>query len=116
MATPSRSASSQRAVAIATASRPRTATYTRPWMAPYQTSAIFCPERYGIIEASTKSGKTAGTLVWLFEQTMPLKPGQNTYWVAPIYAQAQVPFERMKLGIPRELYHANESKLTITLP
>jgi hypothetical protein len=27
--------------------------YTRPWMYPKQEHAIFCAERYGIIEAST---------------------------------------------------------------
>jgi len=34
--------------------------YQRPQLAHYQIDAIFNDARYGIIEASTKSGKTAG--------------------------------------------------------
>ena len=47
-----------------------TMTYERPWLYPQQQAAIFCKERYGIVEASTKSGKTAGCMVWLAEQAI----------------------------------------------
>jgi len=33
-----------------------------------QEAAIFAPERYAVIEASTKAGKTVGCLVWLAEE------------------------------------------------
>ena len=34
-----------------------------------QYKAIFCDERFSIIEASTKSGKTVGCLAWLSNQS-----------------------------------------------
>lgn len=42
------------------------ATYHRPWMYPKQLAALFCPERYAFIEASTKTGKAQplGSVVW----------------------------------------------------
>ncbi len=89
--------------------------YKRPWLAEYQLDAIFCKERYGLIEASTKAGKTAGCLVWLFEQAIRGRLGHNFWWVAPVYSTAKVAFRRMKRAIPRGLYVANESELTLTL-
>lgn len=44
--------------------------YQRPPLANYQLTAIFCPERYALIEASTKAGKTGACLVWLLEQAL----------------------------------------------
>jgi hypothetical protein len=67
---------------------------------PYakQHAAICDPKRIVVIEASTKSGKTAGCLVWLLMQAWNHgKPGQAYWWVAPIYQQAKaIGFERMK--------------------
>ena len=67
---------------------------------PYakQHEAICDPKRIVVIEASTKSGKTAGCLVWLLMQAWNHgKPGQAYWWVAPIYQQAKaIGFERMK--------------------
>ncbi len=34
-----------------------TVEWTRPWLYPKQLEAIFAPERYALIEASTKAGK-----------------------------------------------------------
>jgi hypothetical protein len=99
----------------ATASKPPKLVYTRPWMADYQLKAIFHDERYGLVEATTKSGKTVGCMVWLAEQAMAGRDGQNYWWVAPIYSQSKIAFRRLKRAIPRELYTANESELTITL-
>src|SRR5712692_9298821 len=92
-----------------------TMTYNRPWLTPYQVSALFCRERYAIIEASTKVGKTVGCMVWLTEQAMQGKAGQNFWWVAPIRDQAKVVFRRLKHALPRAVYHANETELTLTL-
>lgn len=89
--------------------------YERPWVYPAQEAAIFCPERYGVVEASTKSGKTAGCMIWLTEQAMQQRAGRNVWWVAPIRSQAAIVFERLKRAIPRALYSKNDSKPTITL-
>lgn len=99
----------------ATAERPRALVYHRPWMYPKQAAAIFAPERISIIEASTKSGKTVGCMVWLTEQAMQGRAGRNYWWVAPIYPQAKIAFRRLKRGLPARVYHANESELTLTL-
>ncbi|HUV73850.1 MAG TPA: phage terminase large subunit [Anaerolineae bacterium] len=91
------------------------AVYTRPWLYPKQHDAIFDPARYSVIEASTKSGKTVGCIVWITEQAMQGKAGWNYWWVAPIYPQAKIAFRRLKRALPQELYEANETELTITL-
>lgn len=89
--------------------------YVRPWLADYQRASIFAPARYVCIEASTKSGKTAGCIVWLIEQALQSSAGRNFWWVAPVYSQAKIAFRRIKRALPREIYEANESELTITL-
>lgn len=91
------------------------ATYVRPWLYQGQKEALFCPERYAICEASTKSGKTLGALVWITEQAMQGKAGRNYWWVAPIFPQAKIAFRRLKRALPQEVYTANESELTVTL-
>lgn len=100
---------------MATASSPANLTYVRPWLYPKQERAIFAPERYAIIEASTKTGKTVGCMVWLAEMGMRGRAGHNYWWVAPIYAQAKIAFRRLKRALPRHVYQANESELTLTL-
>lgn len=90
-------------------------TYRRPYLYPKQVAAIFAPERYAIVEASTKSGKTHGCIVWLTEQAMAGAAGYNYWWVAPVYGQAQIAFNRLKRALPRSVYKANASDLTVTL-
>lgn len=92
----------------------RTLNYVRPYLYPAQLKAIFNEARYAVIEASTKSGKTHGCIVWLAEQAFKGKPGQNFWWVAPVYSQAKIAFKRLKRGIPAEIVTANESELTLT--
>ncbi len=89
--------------------------YTRPWLYAKQRDAIFAPERYVVIEASTKTGKTVGCMAWLLEQALKGKAGQNFWWVAPIFQQAKIPFRRIKRGITADVFTANESELTLTL-
>lgn len=89
--------------------------YQRPALANYQLDALFNDARYGIVEASTKAGKTAACLVWIIEQALQGKSGQDFYWVAPVYGQCKIAFRRLKAGLPRESYTANESDLTLTL-
>jgi len=91
-----------------------TITYHRPHLYPKQSAAIFAPERYAVVEASTKSGKTVGCLAWLLEQAFA-HDRHIVWWVAPVYSQAKIAFRRAKAGLPKSLYVANESELTLTL-
>jgi hypothetical protein len=90
--------------------------YVRPHLYDKQAAFLFAPARYSIVEASTKTGKTVGCMVWLFEQAaLSGKPGRNYWWVAPTFPVATIAFRRMKRAVPRDLYHANESEHTLTL-
>lgn len=90
--------------------------YVRPHLYAKQERFLFTPERYSITEASTKSGKTVGCLVWLGERAL-LKgePGQNRWWVAPTFAQTKIAFRRMKRMLPRDHFESNETELSIHL-
>ena len=90
--------------------------YRRPSLYPKQEQAIFSEDRYGIIEGSTKCGKTVACIAWILEQAMRGKRGQSFWWVSPVYPQAKIAFRRLKRGLPENLYQANESELTVTLP
>ena len=93
----------------------RSATYTRPWIADYQRDAIFCNERYAVVEATTKAGKTAGCLIWIFEQAAASAAGRNHWWVAPVYSQAEIAYKRMKRAIPRSLFRSNDTERFVEL-
>ena len=92
-----------------------TITYKRPRLYPKQQAAIFGPERYAVIEGSTKCGKTVACIVWILEAAMNGYRGQSFWWISPVYPQAKIAFRRLKRGLSQELYTANESELTITL-
>jgi len=92
-----------------------TAIYTRPQLYDLQRQFIDAPQRYAVIEAATKAGKTVGCLVWITEKAMAGKEGQNYWWVAPVYPQAEIAFKRLKRFLPRSVYRANESKLSLEL-
>lgn len=92
-----------------------TAEYTRPYLYPEQLAALFDPARYSVIEASTKSGKTIGALVWITEKGLQSRKGRNFWWVAPVYPQSKIAYRRLKRMLPQEVYTANETELTITL-
>lgn len=66
--------------------------------------AIFCEQRYSVIEASTKSGKTHGCIVWIFEEALCLQPGQYCWWVAPTHGQAKIAYERLKRTLAKYGY------------
>lgn len=96
---------------------PRTIAYTRPPMTGYQKEIMDCPERFACVEASTKSGKTACMIVWLLEQALNCKANQSVFWVAPIYLQSKIAFDRMRAQITeRNFFKVNETRLTLTLP
>ncbi len=85
--------------------------YTRPWMYDRQAEAFFHRRRIGLVEASTKSGKTFGGLVWLAERTMLQgRRGRNYWWVAPVHRQAMIAYRRLKRSIPRSLFGANDTE------
>jgi len=92
--------------------------YERPKLYRKQSNAIFCDERFAIVEASTKSGKTQGCIIWLLEQALLHGGiGKNYWWIAPIYSQAEIVFRRIKTMITdQNNYIANNSNLTIRLP
>jgi hypothetical protein len=90
--------------------------YERPWLADYQREALFGPQRYGVVEGSTKCGKTAPCLIWLAEQTMFGGEGRNHWWVAPVYTQAEIAYRRMKEGLPRDMIRTHDSERWIELP
>lgn len=90
--------------------------YTRPFMYPYQTAILNSTARYTCCEASTKVGKTASHIVWLFEQALLLKANQSVWWVAPTFAQAKIAYDRMKVQInDKRLFSCNDTSLIITL-
>lgn len=90
--------------------------YKRPHLYDAQFEAIFCDERYGVVEASTKSGKTVGCIVWLHEQAALYGgPGKNFWWVAPIFSQAKIAYRRLRRFLPAGSYSSNETELTVTL-
>lgn len=82
---------------------PRTIKFRRPWLYPKQEQAIFYPRdpsgdiaRYGLIEASTKAGKTIGCIAWQLEQALMSKPGSNHWWIAPVLGQSLIAFTRLR--------------------
>ena len=79
--------------------------WERPPLYPKQLAAIFNPARIVVIEASTKSGKTIGCLIWLIEQALVSgRPGRQYWWVAPTMVQARMAYSRARAlrgnGIP----------------
>jgi len=96
--------------------QPREARYTRPWMYERQAEAFFHDQRIGLVEASTKSGKTFGGLVWLAEHAMLRgRRGRNYWWVAPVHRQAMIAYRRLKRAMPRPLFAANDTEQKLTL-
>lgn len=89
-----------------------------PDLANYQEAFLYNAQRFTIIEASTKVGKTFSCSWWLFERAHESwnKPGYNHWWVAPIYSQAEIAFKRIKALLDLSVYKVNEQKLTIITP
>ena len=84
--------------------------YQRPALYGKQEAAIFAPERYSVIEASTKSGKTLGCIVWLHEQAALYGgPNKHYWWIAPIKRQARIAFQRLRAYLPDGSFTAKSS-------
>lgn len=71
--------------------------YRRPWVYREQAEFLFNPARYALVEATTKSGKTTGCLIWLNEKAcLEGFDGWNGWWIAPVYGQAKIAYSRLK--------------------
>lgn len=80
----------------------QTITLTLPNLYPKQYAAIFCPERYALIEASTKSGKTMGCMIWIMDLAWETgRPGRNYWWIAPTYSVAMIAYARISRMLAR---------------
>lgn len=91
--------------------------YTRPPVTTYQKAIMNSPKRFTVTEASTKTGKTASHIIWLFEQSLKCKVNQSVWWVAPTYSQAEIAFNRMRNQITaKNFFKVNQTKLILTLP
>jgi len=77
-----------------------------PDLAQYQIDALFCPERFAFVEATTKAGKTAGCIAWILWQLHEAPPNSVLRWIAPVYKQAQIAYDRirniLRVGAPPE--------------
>lgn len=90
--------------------------YVRPKLYPKQSAAFFNDDRYSWIEGSTKSGKTVSCMAWLFEQALfHGKPGRQFWWIAPVFSQAKIAYDRMKRGLPQALIRCNDTNQTIEI-
>lgn len=90
--------------------------YTRPFLYSYQHEILNDPARFTVTIASTKVGKTASHIVWLFEQALMLKINQRVWWIAPTIGQARIAYDRMKVQInDKTFYKSNDTERTITL-
>ena len=93
-------------------------TYTpRRGCMPEQERALFTPKRFAVVEAATKTGKTTGALVWLFEQALQAPDRSPAFWwVAPSSGQARMAFDRLVRMVPPGVGRARRSSPpTLTL-
>lgn len=84
-----------------------------------QREAIFTQARIAVIEASTKSGKTLGALVWILDQATHKGNGSNHWWIAPVYLQTKIAYRRLRRALhPYRDYGfvSHDSEQRITLP
>jgi len=92
-------------------------TIKAPKLTSYQEAILNSGARYTITEASTKTGKTASHIFWLFSKALKGQHGQNFWWVAPTYAQTEMVYKRMKAHVKKsDFFGANDTKLRLTLP
>ncbi len=85
-----------------------------PRLTDYQDEHLFHPARTVIIEASTKSGKTLGCIVWQGQQVLNDTRKLDHWWVAPVYAQARIAYRRVKRMLPLDIYESNDTDNRLT--
>lgn len=91
-----------------------------PAVTTYQREAIFCADRWSVIEASTKAGKTLGCILWLLHQAGQGRGTRNYWWVAPIFSVADIAYRRMadflmRADPAKRIWSTNKVDRTITL-
>jgi len=93
--------------------------YTRPAIINQyakQRQFLDNPERFTIVEATTKAGKTSGCIVWLYGEAIQGRDGDNYWWVAPTSKICRIAFRRFKRFMrPARIFKANQSEMSITL-
>lgn len=89
-----------------------------PRLTEYQKKFLYNSSRFTVVESSTKAGKTFACLWWLFEQAMNAEnKGSNFWWVAPVYLQAKIAFNRLERVIQgNNMFKVNISNLTVKCP
>jgi phage terminase large subunit-like protein len=88
-----------------------------PTYTDYQKAIIYSEKRFTVTEACTKAGKTYSHLFWLFEEAHKGVKGNEYWWVAPVYSQAEIAFKRLQRKVAESgAYLINYSKLSITTP
>ena len=85
-----------------------------PALTGYQHEHLFHDARTVNVEASTKSGKTLGCIIWQGQQVLLDRRGMDHWWVAPIYAQAEIAYRRVKRMLPLEIYSKNDNDNLLT--
>ena len=85
-----------------------------------QHEAICDPARFVVIEASTKSGKTLGCLLWMLGEAWN-RPRSTCWWIAPTFeVTKQVGYERLRSMLrdadpEKRIWEENASRLALTL-
>lgn len=92
--------------------------YQRASLYPKQKDAFYNDARYGLCEATTKAGKTYGAMDWLLAQAFgeDVQPGWNFWWVAPVYPQTEIAYNRIKRGLYESGGVVPYGKLSLRLP
>jgi hypothetical protein len=82
-----------------------------PKLCEYQRAIIDSKARFTVTTAATKIGKTFSHSWWIFNKAAdPPKPGANYWWVAPVYSQGEIAFNRMR----RFLGHSSDFRINLT--
>jgi hypothetical protein len=90
-----------------------------PNLTTYQKRILHSKARFTITEASTKVGKTFSHIIWLYGKAHEFQEaeGKNYWWVAPVYNQAKIAFNRLRRYLAEtKIYVFNESNLIIYCP
>ena len=90
--------------------------YQRPALYPKQEDALFTASRWGVVEASTKSGKTVGCICWIVEQAiLNGGSGRNFWWIAPVNSVSKIAYRRLKRFLPDTVgWTSNDTEQTVT--